>query len=319
MLKSKSLSSILSPMQKQTTSLEQTISHKRGISEISIRVVTNAPIDGSTPTDAALSLAIDSAVDIIGKTFEPLDLVEVEIEPDSKKAKTGSEAIPEPTPVPITEPAIPAIPPIRKLLKSDYPLILKGPEDAILTYNSFSVDLLDGSDETKPIRDHLWKSAKFPKVDSILKHIALHVEIKTDADCEILLKGFSKCYVKDRFIMLLTTVTSHSELMKTFIKKGMNSETVEVLMKTSCASIFHNLLDAMGFMSEKLNLDVFKLFLAINQDKSYVVKIIRNAKALINPLTTENMRLVNKMTKLVSLSLYFSTSTKNELLALICK
>ena len=120
-------------MQKHTASITQIVTHKRGISEIKVSVITNTEANGLAISNTDLTSTINSAISLIGATLEPIsDSVS---EPDQKKAKTSETSQPSSsellsklpfglTPELPSEPVSPAVPSIKRFDKSSYETIL---------------------------------------------------------------------------------------------------------------------------------------------------------------------------------------------------
>ena len=203
-------------------------------------------------------------------------------------------------------------------MKLSYETILRGPSSNFLDYNVFSVDVFDGSNETKYVRNHMINTFNLIETNAILEHIASHLEILNENSCAALIKGLSKIYASDRFIMILSKAASNSELLRTFIKNGADENTIKCVIKTSGDPTLNFLIDDMKLMTEKLNVDIFKVFLQIKSEFAYTAKMIQQVKPLIKPITVKNMADVTRMINLINDTPRLLDSSKNSHWASMC-
>ena len=296
-------------MQKQTTSIERTLVHGTSSTDITIIIKTNSPIADASTYDPSLSKAIKGTIEsMIGS-----------IGIDGPASEPILEPTPEPAPEPASEPASPPPPKKTRLEPSDYVSILTK-KSTFFDYNSFSIEIFNESMENKAIRDAItsgYYTGFGTNVKPCLKmeHVAAHLEIKTEDDCEFMIKALSKNYGSITFGFTIKTIAAKFPIMDTFIKNGTNFATIECVFATSIQEAVEFLVEKMGLMTSKINLDVFKAVLS--KHKTIAKSLIISVKHLIKPIGVDNIGSVSMMMDLIKTQPGIGDQTRADLLEAI--
>ena len=185
----------------------------------------------------------------------------------------------------------PIIPSIIKLEESDYQKIESCPSD-LYKYNLFSPAIFNA----KGIRDSMIRAIRSNSQSmQLLEHIASYLDLKTDDDCSSFLSGLIVSAACDLFIEIVKSTSQKSVILKNYILNGCDVKTIGIL-GDNCKSPneFDFLINEMGLMQSKLNMDVLKHFI-LEFSIGRILMLIAAIKKHICPITIDNILEVNEL------------------------
>lgn len=272
-------------MTNQSLTIKRTFLTKRGHSDISIEVVRHDSLESlstSDTTNAEICSILDEAIIQISKKIHLTDSME-----------EGSKE----SPIPATPaPSVPSEPLIKKLSELDYGTVGDNTE-LILSYNRFSFTIFDESSGGRGLLRAIC-SINTPLKTERLEHIAHHLEINDEEDCGSYIGSLCECFGIDSFKLMILASVSKSPILADFITNGTNVGTIRAINAHSGNDEMTFLINEMGLMKTKLNMDVIKEVIE-NHHSSVALGLLNLIRIHLYPMTASNCDSVNKIRKFI--------------------
>ena len=306
-------------MPKQTIIIEKEFSKKRPHSKISIHVARDDLLGDTgsiNDSDGKIYSLINEAITQLGAKIDVIDSTQTtnDSESDPKRPKTDSSETSTVSSSEPVQPPQPLQPIIRKFTKSSYDEVITFPA-RIADYNLFGLDVFGSTADSLQLRSKINGDSNSRK---LYMHIANHLEIDSEAECETLITHLSLRFGSETFKLIVSTAAASHKILDDFIKNGTNAAAINNLCAQYGSDTITFLLDEMHLMKTSLNMEVVKAF--INKSNVKIIhKLFDVIRHHLHPVTSKNIIEMGEIAKHTRESKAYTVAGKAQILDALFK